>query len=73
MIRRVVSSWPASRRGLIAVLAALLAAGTSLAIAACGGAASAAASAPAAPADQVPADADGRGQLSGLPQLLVSS
>jgi hypothetical protein len=59
MFRRV----PARKRGLIAVLAAAVAASTSLAIAGAGTAASAA---PIAPADQVPASATGLGQLTGL-------
>ena len=59
MFRRV----PAGKRGLIAVLAAVVAASTSLAIAA--GAGTAASAAPAR-ADQVPAAATGLGQLTGL-------
>jgi hypothetical protein len=59
MLRRV----PASRRGLIAVLAAVVAAAMSLAIAA--GTGTAASAAPAR-ADQVPGEATGLGQLSGI-------
>jgi hypothetical protein len=62
MIRRMYRSVLAKRRGTIAMLAALLAAGTALGIAVGGGAASAA---PAARA-QTPAEADGLGQLTGL-------
>ena len=54
---------PARKRGLIAVLAAAVAASTSLAVAAGAGAA---ASAAPVRADQVPAEADGLGQLSGI-------
>ena len=66
MNRRIFRRMPARKRGLIAVLAAAVAASTSLAIAA--GAGTAASAAPAAPAraDQVPAEADGLGQLSGI-------
>jgi hypothetical protein len=52
---------PAEKRGLIAALVAAVAA--SLAVAGCGGAASAV---PAARSDQVPAEATGLGQLTGL-------
>jgi hypothetical protein len=63
MIRRMFRSVLAKkRRGAIAVLAALLAAGTALGIAIGGGSASAA---PAARA-QTPAEANGLGQLTGL-------
>jgi hypothetical protein len=55
---------PARKRGLIAVLAAAVAAGTSLAIVA--GAGTAASAAPAVRADQVPGESTGLGQLSGL-------
>ena len=60
MFRRV----RARKRGLIAVLAAGVAASTSLAIAA--GTGTAASAAPSARAAQVPAEADGLGQLSGI-------
>jgi hypothetical protein len=64
--RRIFRRVPARKRGLIAVLAAAVAASASLAIAT--GAGTAASAAPAAPAraDQVPAEADGLGQLTGL-------
>ena len=60
MFRRL----PASKRGLIAVLAAAVAAATSLAIPAAG--TGTAASAAPARAAQVPAEATGLGQLSGI-------
>jgi len=63
MNRRMFRSALTRRRGPVAVLAAVLAAGASLGVAAGGGAASAA---PAARADKVPGAADGLGQLSGL-------
>ena len=63
MNRRMFRSVLTRRRGPVAVLAAVLAAGASLGVAVGGGAASAA---PAARADQVPGAADGLGQLSGL-------
>jgi hypothetical protein len=64
--RRIFRRMPARKRGLIAVLAAAAAVSTSLAIAA--GAGTAASAAPTAPAraDQVPAEADGLGQLTGI-------
>ena len=58
---RIFRRVPARKRGLIAVLAAAVAASTSLAVAAGAGAA---ASAAPVRADQVPAEADGLGQLS---------
>jgi len=63
---RIFRRVPAAKRGLMAVLAAAVAAGTGLAVAA--GAGTAASAAPAAPAraEQVPAAATGLGQLSGL-------
>ena len=69
MKRRIFRPVPARKRGPIAVLAAALAAAASLGIVAYGGtAASAAPAAPAARAAraQVPAEADGLGQLSGI-------
>jgi hypothetical protein len=60
---RIFRRVPASKRGLIAVLAAAVAAATSLAIAA--GAGTAASAAPVR-ADQGPAEATGLGQLTGL-------
>jgi len=60
---RIFRRVPARKRGLIAVLAAAVAASTSLAVAAGAGAA---ASAAPVRADQVPAEADGLGQLSGI-------
>ncbi len=65
MNRRIFRRLPARKRGLIAVLAAGLAAGASLGLAGCGGAASAA-TASSARADQPPAEATGLGQLSGI-------
>ena len=62
MFRRV----PASKRGLIAVLAAAVAAGASLGLGGFGGAAAAAPLAPGARADGVPGAATGLGQLTGL-------
>ena len=62
MNRRVFKSWLGTKRGPIALLAAALAAGASLSLAGCGGAASAA----SARAAQVPAEATGLGQLTGL-------
>jgi hypothetical protein len=62
-MNRMFRSVLTRRRGQVAVLAAVLAAGASLGVAVSGGAASAA---PAARADQVPGAADGLGQLSGL-------
>ena len=63
---RIFRRVPARKRGLLAMLAAAVAASTSLAVAA--GAGTAASAAPAAPAraDQVPAEATGLGQLSGI-------
>src|SRR6516165_12542976 len=63
MNRRIFKSWLAKKRGPIAVLAAALAAAASLGVAGCGAAVSAA---PHARADQVPAAANGLGQLTGL-------
>jgi hypothetical protein len=57
---------PAVKRGLITALAAAVAAGTGLAIAFGAGTAASAAPAAHARADQVPAEADGLGQLSGI-------
>jgi hypothetical protein len=65
--RHIFRRVPARKRGLMAVLAAAVAAGTGLAIAGCAGtAASAASAAPIARVDQVPAEATGLGQLTGL-------
>src|SRR6516164_7150510 len=61
--RRIFRRVPARKRGLIAVLAAAVAATVSLGVAGWGGAASAA---PVAGADQVPGAATGLGQLTGL-------
>ncbi len=66
MNRRTFRQLPASKRGLIAMLAAAVAASTSLAIAAGAGTASSAAPATPAQAVQAPAAADGLGQLTGL-------
>jgi hypothetical protein len=63
MNHRMFRSVLTRRRGPVAVLAAVLAAGASLGLAVGGGAASAA---PAAPADQCSGSACGLGQLSGL-------
>jgi hypothetical protein len=63
MNRRIFKPWLAKKRGPIAVLAAALAAAASLGVAGCAAAASAA---PHARADQVPAAANGLGQLDGL-------
>ena len=63
---RMFRQAPASKRGLIAVLVAGVAASTSLAIAAGTGTAASAAPSAAARAAQVPAEADGLGQLSGI-------
>ena len=60
---RIFRRVPARKRGLLAVLAAAVAASTSLAVAAGAGAA---ASAAPVRADQVPAEADGLGQSSGI-------
>jgi hypothetical protein len=57
---------PAVKRGLITALAAAVAAGTGLAIAFGAGTTASAAPAAHARADQVPAEADGLGQLSGI-------
>jgi hypothetical protein len=57
---------PAVKRGLITALAAAVAAGTGLAIAFGAGTAASAAPAAHARADQVPAEANGLGQLSGI-------
>ena len=62
MNRRVFKPWLGTKRGPVALLAAALAAGASLSLAGCGGAASAA----SARAAQVPAEATGLGQLTGL-------
>ena len=62
--RRIFRRVPARKRGLIAVLAAMVAASTGLTIAASAG--TAASAAPAARADQVPGAATGLGQLTGL-------
>ena len=62
MDRRVFKPWLGTKRGPVALLAAALAAGASLSLAGCGGAASAA----SARAAQVPAEATGLGQLTGL-------
>jgi hypothetical protein len=65
MNRRILRLMPARKRGLIAMLGVLVAA--SLAVAGYAGtSASAAPAAAAARADQVPGEADGLGQLSGL-------
>ena len=64
--RHIIRRVPARKRGLIAVLAAAVAATVSLGVAGWGGAAAAATGAPGAPADQVPAEATGLGQLTGL-------
>src|SRR6516162_10024175 len=64
--RRIFRRVPARKRGLIAVLAAAVAATVSLGVAGWGGAAAAATGAPGARADQVPAEATGLGQLTGL-------
>jgi hypothetical protein len=64
MNRRIFKPWLAKKRGPIAVLAAALAAAASLGVAGCGAAAASAAS--HARADQVPAAANGLGQLTGL-------
>jgi len=64
--RRIFRRVPARKRGLIAVVAAAVAAGASLGLGGCGGAAAAAPLAPGARADQVPGEATGLGQLSGL-------
>jgi hypothetical protein len=61
--RRIFRGVSARKRGLIAVLAAAVAASTALAIAACSGTAASAAS---ARAQQAPAEATGLGQLTGL-------
>jgi len=61
---RIFRRVPARKRGLFAVLAAAVAASTSLAIAA--GVGTAASAAPAARADQGPGEATGLGQLTGL-------
>ena len=63
MNRRIFKPWLAKKRGPITVLAAALAAAASLGVAGCGAAVSAA---PHARADQVPAAANGLGQLTGL-------
>ena len=63
MNRRIFRRVSARKRGLIAVLAAAVAASTALAIAVSGGAASAAS---AARPSQVPGEATGLGQLSGI-------
>jgi hypothetical protein len=57
---------PAARRGLIAVLAAAVAAGTGLAVAAGAGTAASAASAAPVRAAQPPGESTGLGQLSGI-------
>ena len=62
MNRHIFKVWLVRKRKPIAVLAAALAAGASLSLAGCGGAASAA----PVRAAQVPAEATGLGQLSGL-------
>ena len=64
--RRIFRRVPARKRGLIAVVAAAVAAGASLGLGGCGGAAAAAPLAPGARADQVPGEATGLGQLTGL-------
>jgi len=64
--RRVFRRLPARKRGLIVVVAAAVAASASLGLGGCGGAAAAAPLAPGAQADQVPAEATGLGQLTGL-------
>jgi hypothetical protein len=61
---RIFRRLSARKRGLIAVLAAAVAAGTSLAIVA--GAGTAASAAPAVRADQGPGESTGLGQLTGL-------
>ena len=66
MNRRIFRRLPASRRGLIAVLAAAVAVSTALAIAFGTGTAASAASAAPARADQPPGESTGLGQLSGL-------
>jgi len=63
MNRRIFKPWLAKKRGPITVLAAALAAAASLGVAGCGAAVSAA---PHARTDQVPAAANGLGQLTGL-------
>ena len=60
---RIFRRVPARKRGLLAVLAAAVAAGTSLAIAAGGGTA---ASAAPVRAEQAPGESTGLGQLSGI-------
>jgi hypothetical protein len=62
MNHHIFKSWLVRKRATIAVLATALAAGASLGLAGCGGAASAA----PVQAAQVPAEADGLGQLSGI-------
>src|SRR5208282_4728840 len=66
MKRRIFRPVPARKRGPIAVLAAALAAAASLGIVAYGGTAASAAPAARAARAQVPAEADGLGQLSGI-------
>jgi hypothetical protein len=66
MKRRIFRPVPARKRGPIAVLAAALAAAASLGIVAYGGTAASAAPAARAARAQVPAEADGLGQLSGM-------
>ena len=66
MNRRVFRRLPARKRGLIVVVAAAVAASASLGLGGCGGVAAAAPLAPGAQADQVPAEATGLGQLTGL-------
>ena len=66
MNRLIFRRIPARKRWLIAVLAAAVAASTALAIAVGAGTAASAAPAANARADQVPAEADGLGQLTGI-------
>ncbi len=66
MKRRIFRPVPARKLGPIAVLAAALAAAASLGIVAYGGTAASAAPAARAARAQVPAEADGLGQLSGI-------